>query len=185
MTDHISPEDLDVAAVLAEVSPSTPLDSDAVSEISLQGVLADIQNLAKSAAASPAESVGGEESLVSLAKSAAAAAASAAESLEKNEAQIARIEKSLASLAEAIQALLTPSSSAKPLIVKSITHVESSPLDTAPAPAVLTKSQVMDRAIAAMMATDDQSRLVELRSGIARLESNFHPATIAAELRLS
>lgn len=184
MTDHISPEDLDVAAALsaaADVGISDAGD-DAVAEVSLQGVLNDIQNLAKSSAAS-AEA--GE--LVSLAKSAAAAAAEAASLMEKNDSAIARIEKSLAALTEAVSILCAaaPAAAAKPLIVKSITTVDASPLDAAPAPAALTKSMVMDRAIAAMMATDDQSRLVELRSGIAKLESNFHPAHIAAELRLS
>jgi len=180
MTDHISPEDLDVAAALAAAESTESSSSDLVDEAALTSLLSDIQKLAKSSAPQ------GEDSLISLAKSAASSAASAAESLEKNEAQIARIEKSVSALIEAIQLLVSPDKNPKPLIVKSITHVEASPLDAQPStPAVLTKSQVMDRAIAAMLATDDQSRLVELRSGIARLESNFHPATIAAELRLS
>ena len=69
--------------------------------------------------------------------------------------------------------------------MKSVTTVDPSPLDsTAKVEEQLTKSVVLGRALDALTKTDDLSKQVELRSAIARLESNFSPAQIAAELRL-
>lgn len=167
MSEHISPEDLDVAAGLAAAAelPTVVAADDAADIADITAVLSDI---VKSAPTHNDEQ---------LAKSIQLAQTTAD--------TLARLEKSIAEMAQALtQLTAAPAAHAAP-IVKSVTTVDPSPLDsTAKVEEQLTKSVVLGRALDALTKTDDLSKQVELRSAIARLESNFSPAQIAAELRL-
>lgn len=106
----------------------------------------------------------------------------------------AHLEKSIAALTEKLNALqatvlaLTPAKSDDNTpVVKSISAavIEPSPMDVKPQVEQLTKSFVLDAALKELVSTQDSARRIELRGGIARLESNFSPAQVAAELRIS
>jgi hypothetical protein len=168
MSEHISPEDLDVAAGLAAAA-ELPATAAAEPTADISDITAVLSDIVKSVPTQNDEQ---------LAKSI---------QLAQNTADaIVRLEKSIADIAQALTKLTAaPAASAAAPIVKSVTTVDPSPLDsTAKVEEQLTKSVVLGRALDALTKTDDLSKQVELRSAIARLESNFSPAQIAAELRL-
>lgn len=73
----------------------------------------------------------------------------------------------------------------QPLPSKAITvEAEVAPAETVAAPVMISKSDILSKAITELSSCQDPSRLAQLRKGIAQLESNFAPADVAASLSL-
>lgn len=121
--------------------------------------------------------------------------------VEQNRALVESVEKSISAmaakidmLAEKVNALDSLSDrvekgfndlAAQPMPSKAVTsEAEIAPADAQPVEAVVTKAEVLSKALTALSAATDPSRIAQLSKGIAQLESNFNPADIAAGLSL-
>lgn len=128
-------------------------------------------------------------------------AASADSLMEQNKALstaaedlVSRFEKSFAELSARMDALTAKFEAATVAaqaeadaapIVKSVSHIPS-PLDSAPPAAEpLSKSIVVSAAIKELASCQDATRKLQLRSAIAKLESNYAPEQVAAELHIA
>ena len=118
--------------------------------------------------------------------------------VQQNKELADSIEKSVNSLNEKLDSLLEKVSAFDTRIEKSLNDIATQPLpakavtseaEVAPAEVkavepVITKAEVLSKALNALQDTQDHNRVAELRKGIARLESNFAPADIARDLNL-
>lgn len=149
-----------------------------------------IEDLAKSLQ-TPAEPAAADEAVEVIAKGADAIVeqnaqllASFEKSMESLTARLddmaARLDAALASNDEVKKSLADIAAEPQPKAVTAAPEV--APLEAAPAPTALTKSMVMDRAIAELGQAPNGVRRAELSKGISRLEANFSPADVAAEL---
>ena len=127
-------------------------------------------------------------------------AASADSLMEQNKALsataedlVSRFEKSFAELSARMDALTAKVEAATVAaqaeadaapIVKSVSHIPS-PLDAAPPAEPLSKSIVVSAAIKELASCQDATRKLQLRSAIAKLESNYAPEQVAAELHIA
>jgi hypothetical protein len=119
--------------------------------------------------------------------------------VSQNKELVERMDKSLALIEERFATLLAKFDAieginekvekgfaelaSQPLAPKAVTvEAEVAPAEVVEAAPSLSKADVLSKAIAELQSTNDPSRVSQLRKGISRLESNFNPADVAADL---
>lgn len=116
----------------------------------------------------------------------------------QNKALVDAVEKSIASINEKLDTFVARLESLEGNIEKSIAEIASQPIqkavtaeaEVAPAEVqeekvVISKSMVLEGAVAELKTCSNPQRLAELRKGIAQLESNYAPEVVAKSLNLS
>jgi len=137
-----------------------------------------------------AKSLKDDESLEVLAKG-------ADQIVEQNKALVAEFSKSMTDLVAKVEALalrldaLTEVNaevkkslneiSTQP-VIKAVVAADIAPLDPTPAPSVISKSMVAQKAISEISTTSDRDRKGVLARAIAQLDSGFHPVEVARTL---
>ena len=165
------------ASTAASVTASTATD-DSVEVAALLDTIAKSQNegaldiLAASA-----------DSLVEQNKALSAQAEDLVSRFEKSFAELSARMDTLTAKVEAAAVAAQAEADAAP-IVKSVSHIPS-PLDSAPVAEPLSKSIVVSAAIKELASCQDATRKLQLRSAIAKLESNYAPEQVAAELHIA
>ena len=117
--------------------------------------------------------------------------------VEQNKALVEAVEKSIASINEKLESFVSRLDSLEGNLEKGLNDLASQPLqkavtakaEVAPAEAqetvVITKSMVLENAIAELQTCSNPQRLADLRKGIAQLESNYVPEVVAKSLNIN
>lgn len=118
--------------------------------------------------------------------------------VEQNKELVDAVLKSIGSINEKLDAFVSRLESLEGNLEKGMAEIASQPIqkavtveaEVAPAEVkeekvVISKSMVLDGAIAELKTCSNPQRLSELRKGIAQLESNYNPEVVAKSLNLS
>lgn len=117
--------------------------------------------------------------------------------VEQNKALVEAVEKSIASINEKLESFVSRLDSLEGNLEKGLNDLASQPIqkavtaeaEVAPAEVqetvVISKSMVLENAVAELKTCSNPQRLAELRKGIAQLESNYAPEVVAKSLNIN
>lgn len=183
MNDEITVEHpAPIAETVADASAAVPAPTAAEDSVEIAALL---DTIAKSQNDGALDILAASaDSLVEQNKALSAQAEDLVSRFEKSFAELSARMDALTAKVEAAAVAAQAEADATP-IVKSVSHIPS-PLDPAPAAAEpLSKSIVVTAAIKELASCEDPTRKLQLRSAIAKLESNYSPSQVAAELHIN